>query len=301
VAVRRRRGRVQARLVPQGQGGGIRGRRAPNAGRSFTPFQAPTRPPTGTYDPVLDAQERASQRGLADLVADTDLNRTRSASDYAVGLGELGRQVGYQRSDMNLGLQRTVADHANAIGGIQRDFRNLGTAQAQQSAAQGVSRGGTVLAAAMKRAENEAITRAPVDLALGRYQQDYGTNMQRLTENEQFQRGQLGSQYQRYGEDLTTGLSRARRETTQFGLDTAESRFFQAQQSGWEAPTRPGAEHRRGPVTYRVRGQGPGRKYTLPNGRVLTRDEWVNLWRYRGATGQLPPGLLNNPFADRLS
>lgn len=283
MAAPRRRGRlvgtIQPRRVP---------RRQPNPSRGFTPFQAPTRPPTGTYDPVLDQQERATQRGLADLVADTGTNRTRAASDYAIGLGELGRQVGYQRADMNTGLGRAVTDHGNAITGIQRDFRNLGTAQAQVQAAQGVSRGGTALAAAMKRAENEQLARAPVDLALGRYREDYGTNMGRLTENELFQRGQLGLQYTRYGQDLDKGLERGRREATQFGLDTSESRFHQARQSGWEAPSAPKNEKKKGPLTYRVKGQGPGRKYTLPNGQVLTRDEWVNLWRWRQATGSFP-------------
>lgn len=280
MAAPRRRGRLVGTITPRRTP-----RRQPSAARGFTPFQAPTRPPTGTYDPVLDQQERASQRGLGDLVADTNTNRTRAASDYGIGLGELARQVGYQRSDLNLGMGRATADHGTAIQGIQRDFRNLGTAQAQTAAAAGVSRGGTALAAAIKRAENEQLARAPVDLALGRYTEDFGTNMTRLGENEQFQRGQLGLQFQRYGEDLDKGLERGRREATQFGLDTSESRFHQARQSGWEAPSAPKNEKKKGGVTYRVKGQGPGRKYTLPDGRVLTRDEWVNMWRFRQANG----------------
>jgi hypothetical protein len=210
------------------------GRLTPGTGTfraPFQPFKAPTTPPTGTYDPALDAQVEASKRGLADLVMDTDTNRSRLASDYGL-----------------------------AVAGIQRQTQLTGQQQAGQQRAQGI-RGGGVLAAAMVRAENQQRAIDPLSL-----------------------------NYARQNEDMTTGLSRAQRENTQFGLDVTAQRFFQATQSGWKAPTAPKNEKTKNGVTYRVRGEGPGRKYTLPSGRVLGRQEWVNMWRKRRASGAFPAG-----------
>jgi len=49
-------------------------------------MKAPTqttimRPPPGTYDPALDAQERAANRGLDDLILDTGTTRDRNLED----------------------------------------------------------------------------------------------------------------------------------------------------------------------------------------------------------------------------
>jgi hypothetical protein len=233
----------------------------------FTPFKAPTRPPTGTYDPVLDAQEGAANRGLADLVMDTETDRTRSASDLGLARSEIERQAGYATQDFNT----QEAD-------VRRNTALTGQVQAGQARAQGV-RGGGVLAAALVRQQNQARAIAPID-----------TGRARLAQNVQQQMGQLDLGYARHGEDVTQNLTRAERENTQFGLDTSAQRFFQATQTGWDAPTAPANEHTKRGVTYRVRGEGPGRKYRLPNGTVLGRQDWVNMWRRRRAGNPFPTG-----------
>lgn len=238
------------------------------AQRAFTPFVAPTSPPTGTYDPVLDANERAAGRGLKDLVMDTETARTRSASDLGLGLGEIDRQAGYARED----FARSEAD-------VRRTSALTGQVQAGQQRAQGI-RGGGVLAAALVRAGNQQRAIDPINV--GRT---------RLAENVTQQKDALNLGYTRQGEDFTTQLERAGRENTEFGLDTTAQRFFQATQSGWQAPTAPANEKKKAGVTYRVKGEGPGRTYTLPNGRQVGRQDWVNMWRRRRATGAFPAGF----------
>lgn len=252
--------------------------------RSFTPFHAPARPPSGTYDPALDAQERAGNRGLADLVQDIGQGgrmRERATTDYGLGLAEIKRSAGYATQDLDRGLTRAVQDHGTATGLLHRSYGLLGQAQGDAQAAAGVEQGGTVLAAAMRRRENEGIEQGGLDTQLSRYRADDTTNRARLMQNVAQQRGVLGLAYGRQGEDFTTDLARAQRENTQFDVDLSEQRFYQAKGTGYKPPSAPGNEHSRGPVTYRVSGQGPGRKYTLPTGQQLSRDEWVNLWRWR--------------------
>lgn len=248
------------------------------AKRAFTPFAAPTRPPTGTYDPALDSQERAADRGLTDLVGDIGEGgrlRDRAATDYGLGLAEIDRQSRYGNED----LDRQASLVARQYGILQR-------AQGDQQAAGGVEQGGTILAAAQARAGNREIEDSAIN-----------TNRVRLGENVEQQKGALGVGYRRQGEDFTEQLSRATRENTQFDLDLGEERFYQAKLGGYKPPTRPDNEHVRGPVTYQVNGQGPGRKYTLPDGRQIGRDEWVNLWRFRrNAISQGRPGT-GGPWA----
>lgn len=246
--------------------------------KPFTPFKPPARPPTGAYDPALDAQEGAANRGLADLAADIGEGgrlRERAATDYGLGLGEIDRQAGYAGADL---------DRQSSL--VARQYGILQRAQGDQAASAGVEQGGTILAAAKMRAANQGIEQGAID-----------TNRTRLGENVDQQKGALGVAYRRQGEDFTEQLARATRENTQFDLDLGAERFYQAKLGGYKPPSRPDNEHVRGPVTYRVSGQGPGRKYTLPNGRQVSRDEWVNLWRFRrNALAQGRPGT-GGPWA----
>src|SRR5688572_13697732 len=98
MARRRRRSRRVQSYVPWSavrgfyQGAGLR---APTKPAGWQPLQThrtgtggtagpqiPLRPPPGTYDPALDAQERAAGRGYEDLQADTLLHGGRAETDY---------------------------------------------------------------------------------------------------------------------------------------------------------------------------------------------------------------------------
>ena len=259
----------------------------------FTPFKPRTRPPAGRYDPALDAAERAGNRGLADLLADSGTGRTRAATDYGLGLANIDQEYGRATQDLDTGLARTREDYNTNVATLDRNYQQLASAQSQNAALSGTDQGGTVLAAAMARAQNRAVEQAPLETMLSRYTADDATNRTRLLENVNAQKGALGTEYERQGQDWTTQAARAQRENTQFGLDTSEQRFYQAKLAGYKAPHKPKNEKTKKGVTYRVSGQGPGRVYTLPTGKQFKRDEWVNKWKRRGAQGFLPrPGHL---------
>src|SRR3954466_9226666 len=67
--------------------------------RGFKPFVPPTKPPPGWYDPSLDAQQRAAQRGLGDLEQDTEKSQTRATSDFNLGNQRIDQSFGRTFSD----------------------------------------------------------------------------------------------------------------------------------------------------------------------------------------------------------
>lgn len=182
------------------------------------PFLTPTDPPGGTYDPALDAQERAATRGLGDLRQDTETGGERSLSDYLLARGELERQ----RAE---GAQ----DYGRTIAGIDRSYGQLARRQAEGQRASG-NRGGALAAALARRQENQAIDRAPVDI-----------NYQRMNQGVDRRLGAMGVDYQRGTTDRTNTLARAERENAFFGQDVSAQRWYQAKGTGYVPPLGPGA------------------------------------------------------------
>lgn len=224
------------------------------------------RPPPGSYDPALDAQERAANRGLGDLVLDTEKSGSRSLTDYLLGQGDLTRQRGefgedvagqraglessYGRSLSDLLTERTQAgeDYTRNLAQLQRNYDRLGSAQAGQQRKAGVSAGGAGAQAARKRSENQAWERAPIDTGFGRFNEasklaetrlgeDKATSLANILQAERRGYGDLDRaggtanlNYQRGTEDLTSQLARAKVENTFYGQDIAAAR--QAQYGG---------------------------------------------------------------------
>lgn len=223
-------------------------------GKKFKPFKAPTRPPSNTYDPNLDAQQRAAQRGFQDLQADTALAGGRALEDYGLGVQNLQQA-----------RARGLADIATAETGVRRDFSTLATAQAGQQRSAGVSGGGTALAAAAARAQNQQLALDPLQ-----------TQRVRLNENTDAAIGAAGVDYTRGVTDRTTALDRAGRENTFFGQDIGAQRFYQARGTGYIPPTRPKGERTVAGLTVKlVKGKGANRVYNTAGGRLLTRSQFV--------------------------
>jgi hypothetical protein len=187
------------------------------AWKGFIPYVAP-KPPTGSYDPALDAQQRASQRGLGDVRMDTATANTRSLNDWTFASEGIARDE--QRGNQDLDWQVNL---------LNRSYQQLARRQGEGARAAGVLSGGIALQAAAKRAENLAVDRTPLDV-----------NRARLTEDAGLARTQLKTDYDRGVEDRTTGLGRAEREGTMFGLDVDEQKAFQATQYGWDPGKAPG-------------------------------------------------------------
>lgn len=209
----------------------------PASNRGFTPYAVPA-PPPGYYDPSLDAQQGAANRGLLDTTQDVGAANLRDTVDYGLGRDAIGRGFtrgtedlgtqrdavtrGYDRnvSDLNQGADRGLADlrtsaargtedHQSAIAGLLRRYGQLADSQRQQQGRAGVVRGGAMLQAAAKRQANQALDQQPLD-----------QSFQRFTADNQQAQG-------RVGEDRTLGLGRLGEDKlTQLGaLDTAGHRL----------------------------------------------------------------------------
>ena len=120
------------------------------------------RPPAGSYDVDLDAQERAARRGYENTLEDTGLQRERGATDFGLGQQELERQRGdvtrehgESLSDLIRSRTQGQQDYQTSLQGIARNFQRLGNVQAQQGRKAGL-RGGFAAQAQRKRAGQRA-------------------------------------------------------------------------------------------------------------------------------------------------
>jgi hypothetical protein len=216
---------------------------------SFTPY-APPPIPAGSYDPALDAQLYAAQRGYGDTAADTGTQRLRTDVDY-----------GLQVEDINRAANRGAEDYQTNVGLLSRKYRNIADVQSQQAASSGIVSGGAILQAAAKRRENQGLEQSQLD-----------TGYRRMGEDRDVALGRAGLGYGRQTTDLGTGLMRAGRELGAFTLDTEAAKAFQAGQSGYEPPQRPSNEFRSpGGVPYRVLKTKAGSIYVDQFGRKLPR------------------------------
>jgi hypothetical protein len=253
----------------------------------FKPFMPYGVAPAGTYDPSIDQQVAAGQRGLVDLGQDSVLGARRATEDYGFGVSDLNlsqsrgtQDIGTQRDAVNrsfdrsttdIGTQRGYAteDHQRAIDALTRGYSRLGNQQGQQARVMGVG-GGALVQAARKRAENMAFDQAPIDTGFNRQIAGLDTSQQRLGEDrstalsgldtaqgrltEDTSRGtaRLGVNLQRQIDpdtgDLSRPLQRAGREQNQLEtFDAPQSRFAQAVAGGWDPGPRPSNESVGGP------------------------------------------------------
>jgi len=186
------------------------------------PAPAAPRPPAGYYDPALDAQLGQSGRGLGDLRQDVELQDARAAQDYTFGMEGLGRDRdrGYQDIDRQVAV-------------LQRGYQQLARRQGEGNRLAGVMSPGMLAKQMQIRAANQAFERQPLDVARTRFGEDYNVGV-----------GRLGVDYARGGVDRQTGLTRAEREHTQFGLDVGEQQRYQATAAGWIPPPTPQGQRR---------------------------------------------------------
>lgn len=234
----------------------------------FKPTVVPKRPPSGTYDPALDAQERAAGRGFGDLQQDTGRDQGRLTEDFALGVRDVEQSFGRGRDDLATALQRGEQDYGSSTQNLVRSYGRLGDAQAQQAQQAGVVGGGTLAAALRARQENQGLEQGVLDTGIGRFREDNARSLGRITEDRDQGVGRLTLGHQRGQDDLATNLGRGGRENTAFGQDVAEQRFFQAGQTGWQMP-KPGrweGKDAKGP--FRIRRLNGRRVKVRPNGTI---------------------------------
>lgn len=181
----------------------------------FKPYQPPD--PAGYYDPALNAQQGAANRGYGDTQDDISLAGTRAGADYGLQLGQLQTQEGNENYDYKRNTDL-----------LARATAQLGRQQGEKARQYGVTSGGIALLSAAKRQDNQRLQQQSLDTAHSR-------SITGLDD----QIGLLGVNYNRGITDRTTTLSRAGRENTQFGVDTTKEKAYQADQAGYIAPAAP--------------------------------------------------------------
>lgn len=261
--------------------------------RAFDPYSPIV--PAGTYDPALDSQLGAAQRGYGNLQEDAATQSTRTLADLTFGQAQIGQ--GYDRNVFDLttsrdrgladiGTSRTrgTEDYNRNVQMLQRSYERLGGRQQEQINAAGVLKGGAILQAAAKRKANEAIDRQPLDTnyqrfgqdldtQTGRLNQDYGTQFTRLGEDRATSLSQLALGASRGQEDLATQLRRGGVELGQYGLDIGQQKLYQAMQTGYVPPTKASNEFSGPQGPYRVVREGDYNVRYDPSGRVISRTK----------------------------
>lgn len=266
----------------------------------FKPWTPYGTPPAGTYDPALDFQVAAGQRGLGDTVTDAATSARRGVEDYGFGVSDLNLQQsrgtadigtrrdavnrGFDRSTADIGTQRGYAteDHQRAIDALTRSYSRLGDQQGQQARVMGVG-GGVLVAAAKKRAANMAFDQAPIDTGFNRQLAGLDTSQGRLGEDRSTALAGLDTAQGRLGDDTARGIARlgvntqrgiadtgtqvqrAGREQVFLGTDTAAARAAQATASGWDPGARPANEFGQ----HRVIQRGNTDYIVDPTGKVV--------------------------------
>jgi hypothetical protein len=181
-------------------------------------FKGPPRPPTGYYDPTIDHQVSAGQRGLGDLRIDIDTAKRRGVEDRDLTLADLMTSENRTRYDARL---------AGDELGLQ--FSRLARGQAEQSRVRGVTSAGLAAEAAQIRAANKGMAQGKIDLSLGR-----------ALENINLQRGDVTRGFDRQygaGGDLDLQLARGEREQPLLEADANELRLAQAKAANWVPPS----------------------------------------------------------------
>ncbi len=199
----------------------------------FTPWDPAQKPPSGTYDPTLDANLRGAQRGFGDLTDDKQRDDTRALNDYGIAQHQIRGSLQQALNDVFTSRTRAQENYATATQGLQRQYTQQGQAQAQGAQAAGVVGGGALAQALLKRTQNQAIDQKGLDTQQQRTLSDLMQSEDRAKYAANDQQAALKLGFDRGVEDRSTTFQRAGRELTSFGTDTAEQRAFQAGQTGW--------------------------------------------------------------------
>lgn len=209
-------------------------------------------PPFLTYDPGIEAQRRAAQRGLEDTTQNVKTEGHFAHTDLAQALRDLGtenarkrqdislsaqrgeRKLGYQEQDVQTRGARANQDFGTQLANISRQFSQLGQRQTQSANAAGVLDAGTQAASAAARGQNQQLAEAPIHTAQARSQEDLAEALRRLGTA----RGELG-------EDTASSLGR-------LGEDTSRSRMLakrEAGRKGFELKRKEGRAKREGAIS----------------------------------------------------
>ena len=225
----------------------------------FTPFNPGAKPPSGTYDPSLDAALRGANRGFGDLEADRGTQDLRSAADLDIFKYGLNTQRERLTSDVGTSRKRLTEDYTSNTQALARRYMQQGQGQAQSAQAAGAAGGGALAQALLKRTANQGIDQKGLDTSRDRGLSDLQSQQDRGMADLQRSWDQAKLTHDRGVEDRDQTVRRGGRELGAFTTDTAEQRAFMAGQSGWE-------------------NRGPANEFKSPKGmsyRVIMSKDWL--------------------------
>jgi hypothetical protein len=189
-------------------------------------------PPPGTYDPALDYQKAASQRGYEQTLND-------AATQYQLGQ----EQYGLGASNLLTGLNRSLADLSTAKGDVHHQYGVLADQQTQGARHQGITSAGLLLMSAQRRAANEAHDIKPLDIAEQRANEDYTSQKKSLDLGNAYTFGGYGGNVmndpitgQPVVGSLATQTARAGVENQAYQGGLLNQMVYGAQQGGYVSP-----------------------------------------------------------------
>lgn len=245
---------------------------------AFVPYSPPSRPPAELYDPALDANQRATNRGYGDVLTDIGTQdqpgtqRVQGFADLSIGKDAIDRRTGRSLRDLLASKERAGQDFATGTANRERQYGNLAVSQATGAQGAGVVQGGTFAAALAARGANQSRDQGEAQQGFDRFSTDNTEAVRRANEDATLDKGALDLTATRTlgeGGSLDVTQSRAGRENTFFGEDTQRARFFQAGQAGWTPPARPSNEFRAASgVSYRVLKTSKGNKFQWQDGSI---------------------------------
>jgi hypothetical protein len=206
-----------------------------------TPTEGP--PPSGTYDPNLDYQSGAGNRGLTQTQNDAQTLFEQGQENLGLGLGDLTRGRDRNLADLTTGRDRTLGDmttgrdrtlfdlQTNLERGVDdynlgtwqnnRQYGILGRQQAESAAKRGITSPGLLGKSATVRAGNQALDQSLLNRQQTRLEQDVRTGQGRT--NEDFTYGS-----NRVNEDFTRNSTRTNEDFDRgsLGLNLNNARTF---------------------------------------------------------------------------
>jgi hypothetical protein len=211
-------------------------------------------PPVGTYDPIIDYNAGAAQRGYGQTLNDAQTLFEQGQEDYGLGLGDLTR--GRDRALQDVGTSRTRAnqDYWTNTNDLARQYGILGRQQAESAAQRGVTSAGLLGKSAQVRAANQAHDQQPIntanlranedfDMAQGRVGQDFDRSKLGLDLGNARQFGGFNGQVinnpltgSPYFGSLLTSVTRAGAENNAYQAAAAGQRADQANAMGYISP-----------------------------------------------------------------
>lgn len=238
--------------------------KAPAKPKGFTPTPAPVAP-AGTYDPSLDAQLRAADRGLLYTQQDAEQSGERASTAYKVGVEQNDTTTGWSladaltnktrgHTDLATALSRSREDTAKATGTLGRNYAELGAGQTAKASSGAFVDTGSIAAAGAVRGANQTRDQADIDQGESRFESDnalagsrldetYTTDTGRINQQHDWTQGGLAQSLQYNTDDNATAVNRGTTENNFYGQDVAGAKMYQATSSGlYTPPAKPSNE-----------------------------------------------------------